>query len=130
MEENVACALFTQFAGRWTFQDACRIMRQRSNNQKGEFAASSHCDPPLARHGQIHVAADHRHFEHADGTPFFWLATLSGTAPHFCGKRMEAYAGVRASQGFTVAQVDCTPAADARGLTPFSGTNDLIIRIF
>jgi len=24
-------------------------------------------------HGPIRVAADHRHFEHADGTPFFWL---------------------------------------------------------
>lgn len=30
-------------------------------------------DNPLYRHGPIRVAADHRHFEHADGTPFFWL---------------------------------------------------------
>ena len=28
---------------------------------------------PLFRHGPIRVASDHRHFEHADGTPFFWL---------------------------------------------------------
>ncbi len=28
---------------------------------------------PLRKHGPIHVAADQRHFEHADGTPFFWL---------------------------------------------------------
>jgi hypothetical protein len=28
---------------------------------------------PLYLHGPIHVAADHRHFEQADGTPFFWL---------------------------------------------------------
>jgi len=28
---------------------------------------------PLLRHGFVRVAADHRHFEHADGTPFFWL---------------------------------------------------------
>jgi hypothetical protein len=28
---------------------------------------------PLYRHGPIRVAADHRHFEHVDGTPFFWL---------------------------------------------------------
>jgi len=28
---------------------------------------------PLYRHGPIRVAGDRRHFEHADGTPFFWL---------------------------------------------------------
>ncbi len=28
---------------------------------------------PLYLHGAIQTAADHRHFEHADGTPFFWL---------------------------------------------------------
>jgi hypothetical protein len=29
---------------------------------------------PLYRHGPIQVSKDRRHFEHADGTPFFWLA--------------------------------------------------------
>jgi hypothetical protein len=28
---------------------------------------------PFYKHGPIRVAADHRYFEHADGTPFFWL---------------------------------------------------------
>lgn len=28
---------------------------------------------PLFKHGPVRVAADHRHFEYADGTPFFWL---------------------------------------------------------
>lgn len=27
----------------------------------------------LYRHGPIRVAADNRHFEHTDGTPFLWL---------------------------------------------------------
>ncbi|HTU22968.1 MAG TPA: DUF4038 domain-containing protein, partial [Gemmataceae bacterium] len=30
-------------------------------------------DNPLYRHGPIRVASGHRHFEYADGTPFFWL---------------------------------------------------------
>ncbi|MCP5522459.1 MAG: DUF4038 domain-containing protein [Verrucomicrobiales bacterium] len=30
-------------------------------------------DNPLFKHGPVRVAADRRHFEHADGTPFFWL---------------------------------------------------------
>ena len=29
---------------------------------------------PLNEHGPFRVAPDRRHFEHADGTPFFWLA--------------------------------------------------------
>ena len=28
---------------------------------------------PLTLHGPLRVAADRRHFEHADGTSFFWL---------------------------------------------------------
>jgi hypothetical protein len=28
---------------------------------------------PLYTHGPVRVAKDRRHFEHADGTPFFWL---------------------------------------------------------
>ena len=30
-------------------------------------------DNPLLKHGFPRVAGDQRHFEHADGTPFFWL---------------------------------------------------------
>ncbi len=28
---------------------------------------------PLLQHGFLKISADQRHFEHADGTPFFWL---------------------------------------------------------
>ena len=30
-------------------------------------------DNPLYKHGPLKIAADHRHFEQADGTPFLWL---------------------------------------------------------
>ncbi|MEO8353131.1 MAG: DUF4038 domain-containing protein [Chthoniobacteraceae bacterium] len=30
-------------------------------------------DNPLFQHGPVRVSDDRRHFEHADGTPFFWL---------------------------------------------------------
>jgi hypothetical protein len=30
-------------------------------------------DNPLYAHGPLRIASDRRHFEHADGTPFFWL---------------------------------------------------------
>jgi len=28
---------------------------------------------PLIKHGHLRVSANKRHFEHADGTPFFWM---------------------------------------------------------
>ena len=37
-----------------------------------EVVASTSTNP-LFLHGPIRVAADQRHFEHADGTPFLWL---------------------------------------------------------
>jgi hypothetical protein len=41
---------------------------------KGEVVVTAYTgDNPLYVHGPIRVAADKRHFEHADGTPFFWL---------------------------------------------------------
>ena len=32
------------------------------------------------KHGPLRVNSDRRHFEYADGTPFFWLATRGGWA--------------------------------------------------
>jgi hypothetical protein len=116
--------------GRWTFKSACSDNANKGlNNQKGEFVCTAAiATTRFARHGQIHVAADHRHFEHADGTPFFWLADSVWNGARISAvKEWKLYAGVRASQGFTVAQWTATPAADARGLTPFSGTERISI---
>ncbi len=42
--------------------------------QQGEINILSYQgNNPLYQHGAIKVANDHRHFCHADGTPFFWL---------------------------------------------------------
>jgi len=66
-------------------------------------------DNPLYRHGSIRVAKDRRHFEHADGTPFFWLGDTWWKGP--C-KRLtwegfqELTADCRA-KGFTVVQIVC-----------------------
>jgi hypothetical protein len=44
------------------------------HGQTGELEVSK-CtgDDPLIKHGGIRVAADRGHFQHDDGTPFFWL---------------------------------------------------------
>jgi len=44
------------------------------HGQTGVLEVSAYCgDNPLRKHGPVRVAADRRHFEHEDGTPFFWL---------------------------------------------------------
>lgn len=44
------------------------------NNVSGELEVSAYTGSnPLFQHGPVKVASDRRHFEYADGTPFFWL---------------------------------------------------------
>jgi hypothetical protein len=58
--------------------------------------------------GPVRVAADHRHFEHEDGTPFFWLGDTWWMG--LC-KRMDwpedfqQLAADRVQKGFTVVQI-------------------------
>jgi Protein of unknown function (DUF4038)/Domain of unknown function (DUF5060) len=69
---------------------------------------------PLRRHGFLRVAADRRHFEHRDGTPFFWLGD---TWWKCLSKRLsfEDFAALttdRVAKGFSVVQIVCGPYPD------------------
>ena len=63
---------------------------------------------PLLKHGAIRVAPDKRHFEHVDGTPFFWLGDTWWMA--LC-KRMrwpedfQALTADRVKKHFSVVQI-------------------------
>ena len=62
--------------GRWKFRTVCSDgANEGLFNQSGEFICSAATGlTRFEKHGQVRVARDHRHLEHADGTPFFWLA--------------------------------------------------------
>ena len=80
-------------------------------------------DNPLYKHGPIRVAADHRHFEHADGTPFFWLGDTWWMG--LCERlkwpdEFKTLAADRREKGFNVVQIVAglypdMPAFDERG---------------
>jgi Protein of unknown function (DUF4038)/Domain of unknown function (DUF5060) len=62
-------------AGRYTYRT---VSSDPSNpdlhGQTGALEVSAYTgDNPLIKHGGIRVAADRRHFQHEDGTPFFWM---------------------------------------------------------
>jgi len=63
---------------------------------------------PLLRHGPLQIAADRRHLEHRDGTPFFWLGDtwwmgLCRRLPWPSG--FQELVADRVAKGFTVIQI-------------------------
>jgi len=116
-------------AGRWTYQSACSDLANHGlQDQCGEFL----CTSPIGenrfhQHGPVRVARDHRHLEHADGTPFFWLADTTWDGALVSEpKDWQAYALIRAAQQFTVVQWAVAPGEDARDQSAFGGFADSI----
>jgi hypothetical protein len=62
-------------AGKYSYRTVCSDASNSDlHNRKGVLLAESYSGKnPLYRHGMLRVENGHRHFEHADGTPFFWL---------------------------------------------------------
>jgi hypothetical protein len=115
--------------GHWSFRTVCSDTANKGlHNQSGEFICTVASGPTrFDRHGPVRVALDHRHFEHADGTPFFWLAdTTWNGARVSTGKDWELYASVRRGQKFTVVQWAATPGGDAKVESALTGFSDRI----
>ncbi|MGO8675136.1 MAG: DUF4038 domain-containing protein [Limisphaerales bacterium] len=80
-------------------------------------------DNPLLVHGGLRVAADHRHFAYADGTPFLWLGDTWWMG--LCARLkwpddFQTLAADRKQKGFNVIQIVAglypdMPAFDERG---------------
>jgi hypothetical protein len=116
--------------GRWSFKSSCSDKANRGlNSQTGQFVCTAAiATSRFARHGQIQVAADRRHFEHVDGTAYFWLADSVWNGARVSAlKDWKLYASVRSSQQFTAAQWTAAPGTDAHALTGFSGTDRITI---
>ena len=97
------------------------------HDRRGEIeVAPSSGDNPLLQHGMIRVAQNGRHFEHADGTPFLWLADTWWMG--LC-KRLrwpqdfQTLAADRIQKGFTVVQIIAGPYPDMPAFDP-RGANE------
>jgi len=69
---------------------------------------------PLYCHGPIRVAGDKRHFEHADGTPFFWLADTwwKCLCKRMTWEGFRELTADRKAKGFSAIQIVCGPYPD------------------
>jgi hypothetical protein len=107
------------------FRMACSDEDNRDlHGREGEIVVSAYSGAnPLFGHGPIQVSEDNRHFEHADGTPFFWLGDTWWMG--LCGRlrwpeEFERLTADRLGKGFTVVQLAAglypdMPPFDQRG---------------
>lgn len=96
--------------GRYAFRTVCTETANTDlHNRTGSLTVSPNPQsPPLFKHGPIRVASDKRHFEHADGTPFFWLGDTWWMG--LCSRLtwpdgFQTLTADRVRKGFTVVQI-------------------------
>ena len=77
-------------------------------------------DNVLLTHGPIQVAADQRHFAHADGTPFLWLGDTwwKGLCKRMTWDGFRELTADRRAKGFTVVQIVCGVYPDEAPFEP------------
>ncbi|MEY2878162.1 MAG: hypothetical protein RLZZ15_542, partial [Verrucomicrobiota bacterium] len=81
---------------------------------------------PLHRHGPLRLSADRRHFAHADGTPFFWLADswwFGATARLRFPDEFALLTADRVAKGFSVVQLAAAFPCDIAPFDP-RGANE------
>ncbi len=116
--------------GYWTYHTSCSDTANRGlDNQSGKFLCTSPTGQSrFAKHGPIQVARDHHHFEHADGSPFFWMADAAWNAPRLSNPRdWILYTQARAGQNFSAVQWSAASGADVRSHSAFSGRSRITI---
>jgi len=77
-------------------------------------------DNPLYRHGPLKVAEDRHHFEHRDGTPFFWLGDTwwKGLCKRIPWEGFQKLTADRKAKGFTVVQIVAGTYPDEQPFDP------------
>jgi hypothetical protein len=111
--------------GRYAWRTSCNDTANRDlHGIEGNLDVTPYTgNNPLLKHGPVRVASDRRHFEHEDGTPFFWLADTWWMG--LCRRLrwpedFQTLASDRVMKGFTVVQIVAglypdMPPFDARG---------------
>jgi hypothetical protein len=99
-----------------TFRTECSDTANASlHHTEGAIEVAAYTGPnALYRHGPIRVAEDKRHFEHADGKPFLWLADTwwKGLCKRLTWEGFQELTVDRREKGFNAIQIVCGPYPD------------------
>jgi len=99
-----------------TFRTECSDTANTSlHHAEGSIEVAAYTGTnPLYRHGPIRVAEDQRHFEHADGAPFLWLADTwwKGLCKRLTWEGFQELTADRKAKGFNAVQIVCGPYPD------------------
>lgn len=117
--------------GEWTWQTECSDPGNSGlHNQRGMLHCTAYSgSSTLFTHGPLGVSASGHHIQHADGTPFFWLADTAWNGVLLSKPQDWArYLGLRKKQGFTAIQFVTTQwrastQGDAQGQLAYEGTD-------
>ncbi len=108
--------------GKYTYRVECTDRANPDLNGKEQILSVGDYtgDNPLRKHGFVKVGPGKTYFEHADGTPFFWLGDTWWKC--LC-KRMtwdgfQELTADRKVKGFSVVQIVCGPYPDEGFLEP------------
>ena len=95
--------------GKYTYRVECSDKANSGLNGKEETLSVTDYkgDNPLLKHGFLRVSQDKRHFEHADGTPFFWLGDTwwKGLSGRISYEEFQKLTTDRVAKGFNVVQI-------------------------
>jgi len=102
--------------GEYTFRVRCSDQTNTGlNGQEQALRVGTNTgDNCLLKHGFLRVSADKRHFEHADGTPFFWLGDTwwKCLCKRMTWEGFQELTADRKAKGFSVVQIVCGPYPD------------------
>lgn len=114
--------------GRWSYQTSCSdVEDQGLHDQRGRLeCTAAQTDLALYRHGELRLSKNRRYLEHADGTPFFWLADTVWCGPLLADLGdWKVFLKDRVDKQFTTIQFVMTQwrmaATDAEGNPTFWG---------
>ena len=109
--------------GAYTFETVCSNSSDTGlHARKGTVKVEPYTGTnPLMTHGRLRVAADKRHFEQADGTPFFWVGDTwwMGLSDRLDWPQgLKTLAADRVDKGFNVIQIIAGPYPDMTAWDP------------
>jgi hypothetical protein len=108
--------------GKYTYHVECTDKANPGLNGKDQTlsVAAYKGDNPLLKHGFVQVSPGKTFFEHADGTPFFWLADTwwKNLCKRMTWEGFQELTADRKAKGFSVVQIVCGPYPDEDFFAP------------